>query len=185
MRTRTALRPMLPMFGLAVLAGPCALALGETVDRGEAAVAAFGLLLLPCGPLLTFAANAIEDAAFSVMQRPWLAGRLKWWQRLILPYKTARYLPLGFAAVMTGGMYLIAAKPAAATELALAISAIGGGLIGFAFARLAVGIAIVRTSGLWRASRRAWLLGALVITAATIAFAARSVSNVLDASTVV
>ncbi len=183
--TRTTLLPMLTMLGLAALLGPGAYALGQAVDRGEYAVGAFGLLLLPCGALLTFLANAVEATVFSNMKRPWLGGRLKWWQRLILPYQTARYLPLGFAAVTTSAIYLIAAEPVAATGLALSISAIGGALIGFALARLGVGIVIVRTSGLWRASQRAWLLGALTITAVSIACAARSMSIVLDASPVV
>jgi hypothetical protein len=183
--TRTALLPMLPMLGLAALLGPGAYALGQAVDRGEHAIAAFSLLLLPCGTLLTFLANAVEAAVFSIMKRPWLGGRLKWWQQLILPYKTALYLPLGFAAVTTSGIYLIAAEPAAATGLVLSINALGGALTGFALARLGVGIVIVRTSGLWRASQRAWLLGALVIAVISMAFAARSVSSVLDASTVV
>lgn len=176
---------MLPMFWLAVLIGPCAHALGQAVDRGDFAVSAFSLLLLPCGPLLTLTGERVEAAAFSVMERPWLAGRLNRWQRLILPYKTAFYLTLGFGGAASSGVYLIAAEPAAATDLALIVSAIGGGLIGFALARLIVGIAIVRTSGLWRASRRAWLFGALVIVAASIANAAYSVNNVLDASTLV
>jgi hypothetical protein len=183
--TRTALLPMLPMLALATLLGPGAYALGQAIDRGEYAVGAFSLLLLPCGTLMAFLANAAEVAVFSIMKRPWLGGRLKWWQRLILPYKTALYLPLGFAAVTTSGVYLIAAEPMAVTGLALSISAAGGALIGFALARLGVGIVIVRTSGLWRASQRAWVLGALTIAAVSIAWAARSVSIVLDASSVV
>ena len=62
---------------------------------------------------------------------------------------------------------------------------LGSSLIGFALSRLAVGLLIIHRSGLWRASRRAWVGGGIVVTLATLANAIHSVIFVLGISSAI
>lgn len=156
----------------------------DQIERGAATPAAFGLLMLLFGLLLAPLANQLEARVFGIAQRPWLRGRLRRWQRLILPYSTASILRLGLGAGFGGAAYLMEAPPGgvALNVLAVALCAAGGALVGFGLSRLAAGILVIRYSGLWAASKRAWSLGAAVVVVGSTASAARAVVTTMSLS---
>lgn len=73
---------------LAFLGGPVGTVLGAWIDEGGAPASTFGLLLFVFGLVLVGIGKNVERLVFTVKQRPWLSGRLKRWQRLILPFGT-------------------------------------------------------------------------------------------------
>jgi len=170
---------------LAFLVGPVGTALGRWIDEGGATpTATFGLLLFVVGVVLAGVGKNVERLVFTIRQRPWLSGRLKRWQRLILPFGTDTVITRGISAVMAGGLVLLTSDPgwSALNIVALGFCVLGSSLIGFALARLAVGAVLIHRSGLWQASRRAWIIGGSVIALATAANAIRSLIFVLDIS---
>lgn len=177
-------RLLLLLVLLAVLVGPVGTALGRWIDEGGAPTATFGLLLFVVGVVLAGIGRNAERMVFTVRQRPWLSGRLKRWQRLILPFRTDTVITRGVTAVMAGGTVLLTSDPgwSALNITALGFCVLGGSLVGFAWARLAVGAVLIHRSGLWRASRRAWIVGGGVIALVTVASAIRSLVFVLDIS---
>jgi hypothetical protein len=172
---------------LAFLVGPVGTALGKWVDAGGAPTATFSLLLFVVGVVLAAVGRNAERLAFTVKQRPWLSGRLKRWQRLILPFGTDTVITRGISAVMAGGTVLLTSDPgwSALNFVALGFVVLGSSLIGFALSRLAVGLLIIHRSGLWRASRRAWIVGGVVIALATLVNAIHSVVFVLEISSAI
>jgi hypothetical protein len=172
---------------LAFLVGPVGTALGKWVDEGGAPTATFSLLLFVVGVVLAGVGKNVERLAFTIKQRPWLSGRLKRWQRLILPFGTDTVITRGISAVMAGGTVLLTSDPgwSALNIVALGFVVLGSSLIGFALSRLAVGLLIIHRSGLWRASRRAWIVGGVVIALATLANAIHSVVVVLGISSAI
>lgn len=78
--------------------------------------------------------------------------------------------PAAFGLVFGGASYLLDSPPGgnSINVAAVLLCIVGGALTGFALSRLTVGLAIVHTSGLWSASRRAWLLGGTVVASATL-----------------
>jgi hypothetical protein len=168
----------------AFLVGPVGTGLGKWIDESGAPTSTFSLLLFVVGVVLAGIGKNAERMAFTVKQRPWLNGRLNRWQRLILPFGTDTVITRGVTAVMAGGMVLLTSTPgwSALNITALGFCVLGSSLIGFALARLAVGALIIHRSGLWRASRRAWIVGGSVIALATLANAIRSVVFVLGIS---
>lgn len=168
----------------AFLIGPVGTGLGEWIDEGGAPASAFGLLLFVVGFVLARIGRTAERMVFTVKQRPWLSGRLKRWQRLILPFGTDTVITRGLTAVMAGGTVLLTSAPgwSALNITALGFSTLGGSLIGFALARMMVGTLIIYRSGLWGASRQAWVVGGSVIALATLASAIHSVIFVLGIS---
>ena len=178
---------MLLLFLLALLIGPIGTALGGWIDEGGAPTATFSLLLFLVGVVLAGLGKSVERLVFNNKQRPWLSGRLKRWQRLILPFGTDTVITRGISAVMAGGTVLLTSNPgwSALTVVALGFVVLGGALIGFALSRLIVGLLIIHRSGLWRASRRAWIGGGIVIALATLANAIYSVAFVLEISSAI
>jgi hypothetical protein len=172
---------------LAFLVGPAGTALGEWVDEGGAPTATFSLLLFVVGVVLAEVGKNVERLVFTIKQRPWLSGRLKRWQRLILPFGTDTVITRGISAVMAGGTVLLTSDPgwSALNFVALGFVVLGSSLIGFALSRLAVGLLIIHRSGLWRASRRAWIVGGVVIALAILANAIHSVVFVLEISSAI
>jgi hypothetical protein len=170
------------LFLLAVLAGPGGSALGEWIDEGGAPASAFGLLLFFVGLVSAGLGKSVEHLVFSAKQRPWLGGRLKRWQRLILPFGTGTLVARGLTAAMAGGTVLLTSDPgwSALNVIALGFVILGGLLLGLALSRLLVGLVIVHRSGLWGASRRAWLIGGVVIALGAVASAINSVVVVLE-----
>jgi hypothetical protein len=168
----------------AFLVGPVGTGLGEWIDEGGAPASTFGLLLFVFGLVLAETGKNVERLVFTVKQRPWLSGHLKRWQRLILPLGTGTVITRGVTAVMAGGTVLLTSDPgwSALNITALGFCVLGSSLIGFALARLAVGTVLIHRSGLWRASRRAWIVGGSVIALATLANAIYSVIFVLGTS---
>jgi hypothetical protein len=161
-------------------------AVGEEIERGSATPAAFGLLVLLFGVLLTPLLSQLEAMVFGIEQRPWLGGRLRRWQRLILPYSTVSVLKLGLGFAFGGAAYLMQAPPGGnlLNILAAVSCAAGGALLGFAMSRLAVGLFIIRYSGLWAPSSRAWWLGGTVVVIGSAASAARSIVTTMNLSPV-
>lgn len=180
-------RLALLLFLLAFLIGPVGTALGEWIDEGGAPTATFSLLLFLVGVVLAGAGKSVERLVFSNKQRPWRSGRLKRWQRLILPFGTDTVITRGISAVMAGGTVLLTSDPgwSALNVVALGFVVLGSALIGFALSRLVVGLLIIHRSGLWRASRRAWIAGGIVIALATLANAIHSVVFVLGISSAI
>lgn len=176
------IRPMFLAVAIAFLLGPAALALGEAVDRGDAPLAGFGLLMIPCGYLVRVLAIQVEELALGVKQRPWLGGRLRRSQKLILPFSTANVVTYGLSCGFSGGIYLLTAAPGwtLPNVVALGFVALGGLLLGFGGSRLLVGMLIVHYSGLWAAPRRAWLIGGTVVAVASIAHAIYSVETTMQ-----
>ena len=168
----------------AFLVGPVGTGLGGWIDEGGAPASTFSLLLFVLGVVLARIGKNVERLVFTVKQRPWLNGHLKRWQRLILPFGTDTVITRGVTAVMAGGTVLLTSDPgwSALNITALGFSVLGSSLIGFALARLAVGMLIIHRSGLWRASRRAWTVGGVVVALATLANAIHSVVFVLGIS---
>jgi hypothetical protein len=177
-------RPALGLVLLAFLVGPVGTAIGEWVDEGGAPAATFSLLLFVVGVVLARVGKGVERLVFGNEQRPWLSGRLKRWQRLILPFGTDTVITRGISAVMAGGTVLLTSNPgwSALNVVALGFVALGSALIGFALSRLLVGLLVIRHSGLWRASRRAWIGGGTVIALATLGNATHSIIFVLGIS---
>jgi hypothetical protein len=171
----------------AFLVGPVGTGLGEWIDEGGAPASTFSLLLFVFGVVLAGIGKNVERMVFTVRQRPWLSGRLKWWQRLILPFRTDTVITRGVTAVMAGGTVLLTSDPgwSGLNITALGFCVLGSSLIGFALARLAVGAVLIHRSGLWRASRRAWIVGGSVITLATLANAIHSVVFILGISSTI
>jgi hypothetical protein len=169
---------------LAFLVGPVGTALGRWIDEDGAPTATFGLLLFVVGVVLAGVGKNVERLVFTIRQRPWLSGRLKRWQRLILPFGTDTVITRGISAVMAGGLVLLTSDPGwnALNVTALGFCVLGSSLIGFALSRLAVGVVLIHRSGLWRASRRSWIVGGSVIALATAANAVRSLVLVLEIS---
>lgn len=157
------------------------------IDHASATPGGFGLLVIVYNLLVAPLLNRVEAMVFGTAQRPWLGGRLRWWQRLILPYSTTRVLTLGLGAAFGGGAYLLGAPPGggAVNLLAVLLCAFGGALLGFGMARLAVGIFIIRCSGLWAASRKVWLAGGIVVAIGSLAFAAHSLLMTMRLSPVI
>lgn len=180
-------RLVLLLFLLALLVGPVGTALGEWIDEGGAPTATFGLLLFVVGVVLAGVGKNVERLVFSNEQRPWLSGRLKRWQRLILPFGTDTVITRGISAVMVGATVLLTSDPgwSALNVIALGFVVLGSALIGFALSRLAVGLLIIHRSGLWRASRGAWIGGGIAIALATLANAIHSVVFVLGISSAI
>jgi hypothetical protein len=172
---------------LALLVGPVGTALGEWIDEGGAPTATFSLLLFLVGVVLAGVGKNVERLVFSNEQRPWLSGRLKRWQRLILPFGTDTVITRGISAVMAGATVLLTSDPgwSALNVIALGFVVLGSALIGFALSRLAVGLLIIHRSGLWRASRGAWIGGGIAIALAGLANAIHSVIFVLGISSAV
>lgn len=137
-------RVMLWMVLLAFLIGPVATALGKLVEHGEAPLAVFSLLMLLVIPVLRVVGKRAEALVFSVEHGPWLGGRLKRWQRLILPFDTATVFTTSISAGMAGGCYLLVAPPqwSALNVGALGFVGFGGLLMGFGLSRLVVGAVI-------------------------------------------
>jgi hypothetical protein len=173
---------MLLLLVLAVLIGPVGSALGEWIDGGGAPASSFSLLLFVVGIVLTGLGKNVERLVFSTQQRPWLSGRLKRWQRLILPFGTDTLITRGVTAAMAGGTVLLTSSPgwSALNIVALGFVALSGALLGFALSRLAAGLLIIHRSGLWRASRRAWMIGGTAVALASAANAIHSVVFVLQ-----
>jgi hypothetical protein len=171
----------------AFLTGPVGTGLGEWIDEGGAPASTFSLLLFVVGVVLAGIGRDVARLAFTVRHRPWLSGRLKLWQRLILPFGTDMVINRGVTAVMAGGTVLLTSAPgwSALNIIALGFSVLGSSLIGFALARLAVGAVLIHRSGLWRASRRAWIVGGSVVGLATLANAIHSVAFVLEISSAI
>lgn len=172
---------------LAFLVGPVGTALGEWVDESGAPAATFSLLLFVVGVVLAGVGKNVERLVLTIKQRPWLSGRLKRWQRLILPFGTDTLITRGISAVIAGGTVLLTSDPgwSALNFVALGFVVLGSSLIGFALSRLAVGLLIIHRSGLWRASRRAWIVGGVVIALTTFANAIHSVVFVLEISSAI
>jgi hypothetical protein len=173
---------MFPAVVVAVLLGPVAMALGEAVDRGGAALAGFGLLMIPAGYLVRVAAIQLEGLALGIRQRPWLRGRLTRSQKLILPFSTANVVTYGLSCGFSGGIYLLTATPgwSPLNVVALGFVAVSGLLLGFGISRLIVGMLIIHYSGLWAAPRRAWLIGGTVVAVASVAHAIYSVETTMQ-----
>jgi hypothetical protein len=171
---------MLPLAALGLLAGPVATALGEAGDRGQVEVGIFAILLIPVGFLARLAGSQAQAAALGVKQRPWLSGRLRRWQKLILPLQTGAVLSTGLGCVMAGGGYLLTAEPgwSAANSVAFATVILGALLGGFGLARLVAGVLIVQVSGLWAAPKWAWRVGGLIVALGSLAHVAYSAQNI-------
>jgi hypothetical protein len=175
------------LLGFALIIGPGVTLVADQVDNGGAEFGAFGLLLailnLICRPL----ANELEAIAFANEQRPWLSGRLKPWQRLVLPYSSALYLTQGLGFGFGGAAYLITASPgwSAFNLLAIIFTAAGGALLWFCISRLFVGLLIIRFSGLWAAPKWAWLTGAATVILVSTLGATWSIWKAMDATSVI
>ncbi len=145
-------------------------------------MSSFSLLLFVVGIVLAGLGKNVECLVFSTKQRPWLGGRLKRWQRLILPLSTDTLITRGVNAAMAGGTVLLTSGSGWSTlnAIALGFVILSGALLGFALSRLAVGLLIIHRSGLWRASQRAWIIGGIMIVLATAANAIYSVVFVLQ-----
>ncbi len=174
------LRLMLPLAALCVFAGPIGTALGEAVDRGQMDVGIFAILLIPIGFLLRPVASQAQAAALGVKQRPWLSGRLRPWQKLILPFQTGAVLSTSLSCVMAGGGYLLGAEPgwSAPNSVAFATVILGALLLGFGLARLVAGVMIVHFSGLWAAPKWAWRMGGLIVVLGSLAQVAYCVESI-------
>lgn len=143
------------------------------VSQGTAGPAAFGLLATIFGLLLRPLAKYLEEAVLDRRQRPWLGGRLRPLQRMILPFGTPSVLPLGGALAFGGASYLVD-SPSGGNPVnvaAVLICTASGALTGFGLARLSVGAVLVHTSGTWSASPRAWLIGGTVVALGSLASA--------------
>lgn len=171
----------------AFLVGPVGVGIGRWVDEGGAPPSTFSLLLFVLGVVLAGIGKNVERLVFDANHRPWLSGRLKRWQRLILPFGTDTVITRGVTAVMAGGTVLLTSDPgwSALNIVALVFCLLGSSLIGFALSRLVVGAVIIHRSGLWGASRRVWIVGGVVITLATVANAVRSLIFVLGISSAI
>ena len=167
--------PLLLAFGLIV--GPGVTWMVDEVDRGQAELGGFGLLLAVLVMVVRPLAKELEDSVFGIDHGPWLDGRLSRGQRLLLPYSSALYLTQGLSMSFGGGAYLITASPGltAVDLLAIGFAAVGGVLVGFGFGRLLAGIIIIRSAGLWAAPRWAWRLGAVVVIGFALLAGIRSV----------
>lgn len=173
---------MLPLAAIGVLVGPIGTALGDAVDRGQMEVGVFAILLVPVGFLLRPVASQAQAAAFGVKQRPWLTGRLRRWQKLILPFQTGPVLSTGLSCVMAGGGYLLSAAPgwSAPNSVAFATFILGSLLLGFGLTRLVAGVLIVHFSGLWAAPTWAWRTGGIIVVIGSLAHVAYSVENIVQ-----
>ncbi len=171
---------MLPLTVLAALAGPVGTAIGEAVDRGQMEIGMFSILLLPFGFLLHLVGGQAQAAVFGVQQRPWLSGRLRRWQKLILPFQTGALLSTGLSSVMAGGGYLLGSEPgwSAPNSIAFVAVILGALLLGLALARLVAGVLIVQVSGLWAAPKWAWRMGGLIVVLGSLAQVAYSVGSI-------
>jgi len=171
-----------PTLLLSIAATP----VGEQVDRGAATPGAFGLLIAVYSLFLGPLGNRLEAMVLGGEQRPWLGGQLRRWQKLILPYSTGRTLTVGIGLGFGGGAYLLSAPPggSALNVLAVFLCASGSALLGFGLSRLAVGLCIIRYSGLWAASRRAWLVGGSAVAVGSLAFSAHSIVTTMRLSPV-
>lgn len=158
----------------------------EQVTRGTATPAAFGLLVSIFTLSFTPLGDALEGIVLNAEQRPWLGGKLKPWQRLILPFSTARVLTLGISLSFGGSAYLLGAPPGGTMTNILAVffCASGGALLGFGLSRLAIGIFVIRWSGLWAAPRPVWLAGGMVVSIGSVAGCAHSVLTAMQFSSV-
>jgi hypothetical protein len=139
------------------------------------------MMLVMVGLLLRPVASQMEAMALGVKQRPWLAGRLGRWQKLILPFQTSAVLSTGLGCAMSGGGYLLSAAPGwdAPNVAAFAFVVVGGLLSGFALSRLLAGTLIVHVSGLWAAPKWAWHVGGAIVAFGSLAHAVYSAENVL------
>jgi hypothetical protein len=168
---------------MAVLVGPVATALIRWIEDGGAPVSIFGLLLFLVGPVIGKVGKTAELLVFNTNPKPWLGGRLKRRQRLILPFGTDTLLSRGFSAGMAGAMVLLTSTSAGWSALNIAglgFVILGSGTVGFALSRLVVGLVIVHRSGLWGASQRAWVIGASLIALGTAGNATRACVAVLQ-----
>jgi hypothetical protein len=167
---------MVSLVLLGVLAGPAASALGEWVDEGGAPASAFGLLLFVLGLVLAVLGRDVEHLVFSTCWRPLLGGRLRRWQRLILPFGTDTLVTRGMSGVMAGATVLLTSDPgwSALNVVALGFAVAGGALLGLALSRLLAGLLVLHWAGLWGAPRRSWLLGASLVFLGTIGGAIHS-----------
>jgi hypothetical protein len=173
---------MLFLVLLAFLLGPFATGLGEWVDEGGTPLSVFGLLIVAAGLLLRAVSKEVEAIAFAE-HRPWLRhGRIRQWQKLILPFDSATILGTSLTCVMAGGTVLLTSTPAWSTlnVLSLGFVAVGGLLMGFGLSRLGAGLVLVHRSGFWGASRRAWLVAGSVVTVGTIIGGAYTVRTILE-----
>ena len=175
------------LLGFVLIIGPGVSLAANQVDSGRAEYGAFGLLLgilnLICRPL----ANELETMVFATARPPWLSGRLKRWQRLILPYSSALYLTQGLGLGFGGAAYLITASPGwtAFNLLAITLTAAGGGLIWFCMSRLLAGLLIIRFSGLWAAPKWAWSVGVATVIVISTLGAAWSVWKTMGVTPVI
>ena len=166
---------------LAFLAGPCASGLGHWIEGG-APLSVFGLLMAVVGVLLRSLMQEVETLVFNAKYRPWLAGRVRQWQKLILPFDTAAVVGTALTCTMSGGIVLLTSAPtwSALNMVALGIVGLGGLLMGFGLSRLAVGLVLIHRSGLWGASRRAWLLGGIIVVTGSVVHAVYSMRMILE-----
>jgi hypothetical protein len=176
------LRVMLWLVLLAFLLGPVASALGELVEHGEVAFAVFSMLMIPVVVVLRVLGKRAEAMAFSVEHGPWLGGRLRRWQKLILPFETATVFTTAISTGLAGATYLLTSPPqwSAANVVALGLVGLGGLLMGFGLSRLVVGIVIVWRAGLWGPSRRAWAIGGCAVALGSLAHVAYSIHTTLQ-----
>lgn len=141
--------------------------------------AIFGLLLVVLGFLIREMGAQSEALILGTDRKPWLSGRLRRYQRLILPTGTATILPLGFSASFAGARYLLTAPPGwnAANTIAFGFIVVGILLQALAMTRLCAAVFLIKSSGLWGPSRRAWLIAAAGIALGTILYVAHGVEN--------
>jgi hypothetical protein len=182
--TAAPLRPgRLALLGvlLAILIGPFATGLGHWIERG-APPSVFGLLMVAVGVVLRSLAKEAETLALNAKYRPWLHGRHERWQRLILPFNTASVIGTAVTCLTAGATVLLTSAPtwSPLNVVALGFVALGGFLLGFGWSRLVVGLILVCRSGLWGASRQAWLLGGAIVAAGSVVHAMCSVRAVLE-----
>ncbi len=177
--------PLMLAFGLIV--GPGATWLGDEVDRGHAELGAFSFALACLGLVCRPFANEIQEAVFAIPHGPWLGGRLKRWQRLLLPYSSALYLTQGLTLAFGGSSYLLTASPGftAINAIAIGFTLAGGALIGFALGRLLGGIVVIRSAGNWSAPGWSWALAGALVVGLSLASAARALTIAMEFSSVV
>jgi hypothetical protein len=164
------------LFAFGIIAGPLVTWVEGEIERGHAKMGAFGLLVACLAFIVRPLANELEESAFAIDHGPWLGGNLSRGQRLLLPYSSALYLTQGLSMSFGGGAYLLLASPGftAIDGLAIAFTAVGSAFIGLGFGRLAAGVIIIRSAGLWGAPRWAWTLGAVVVLGSMAIFSARA-----------
>jgi hypothetical protein len=175
------------MVGGAALAGPVAYGLGREVDAGHVQFAVFSFVFVAMGYILAAIGNQLEALAYSLRRPPWLGGRLRRWQRLLLPSGTGTLLSRGWGLWSLGVLYLVVAEPGldALAVMAIVCNVVGTALIWVGMARVISGGIVLWSSGLWRAPRWAWVVGGGLVVVLPVVFAARSLSLIAESSAVI